>query len=76
MLVVLLAMLLPPVALNTARLERVFGEPSAALILTAHPDDEAMFFSPTILGLREAGWHVKGLCLSNGALPLRPYVLC
>ncbi|KAI4183122.1 MAG: hypothetical protein L6R41_005587 [Letrouitia leprolyta] len=37
-------------------------------LLIAHPDDEAMFFSPTLLALTnpEAGNHVKILCLSNG----------
>ncbi|WVQ71286.1 hypothetical protein IAR50_000812 [Cryptococcus sp. DSM 104548] len=37
-----------------------------ALLVTAHPDDEAMFFAPTVHGLRLAGWDVSGLCLSNG----------
>lgn len=37
-------------------------------LLIAHPDDEAMFFSPTILALAayEAGNHIKILCLSSG----------
>lgn len=37
-------------------------------LLIAHPDDEAMFFSPTVLALTapEAGNHVKILCLSSG----------
>jgi hypothetical protein len=43
-------------------------EKKTALILTAHPDDEVMFFTPTILALREAGWVVDALCLSNGEL--------
>ena len=42
------------------------GESKTALILTAHPDDEVMFFTPTILALLAAGWEVSGLCLSNG----------
>jgi hypothetical protein len=42
------------------------GESKTALILTAHPDDEVMFFTPTILALLAAGWEVGGLCLSNG----------
>jgi hypothetical protein len=42
------------------------GEPRSALILTAHPDDEVMFFSPSILGLERDGWDVRGLCLSSG----------
>ncbi|WFD35515.1 N-acetylglucosaminylphosphatidylinositol deacetylase [Malassezia cuniculi] len=33
-----------------------------ALVLTAHPDDEAMFFSPTVLSHP----HVSALCLSTG----------
>ncbi|KAK4187171.1 putative N-acetylglucosaminyl-phosphatidylinositol de-N-acetylase [Podospora australis] len=37
-------------------------------LLIAHPDDEAMFFAPTVLALArpEAGNHVKILCLSSG----------
>ena len=37
-------------------------------LLIAHPDDEAMFFSPTLLALTapETGNHVKILCLSSG----------
>ena len=37
-------------------------------LLIAHPDDEAMFFSPTIAALTapELGNHVKILCLSSG----------
>ncbi|RDA84003.1 hypothetical protein CP532_3146 [Ophiocordyceps camponoti-leonardi (nom. inval.)] len=37
-------------------------------ILIAHPDDEAMFFAPTVLALSrpETGNHVKILCLSTG----------
>lgn len=36
------------------------------VLLIAHPDDEAMFFAPTLLGLTEEGNHVKILCLSSG----------
>ena len=37
-------------------------------LLIAHPDDEAMFFGPTVLALTEPalGNHVKILCLSSG----------
>lgn len=42
------------------------GESKTALVLTAHPDDEVMFFTPTILALLAAGWEVGALCLSNG----------
>jgi N-acetylglucosaminylphosphatidylinositol deacetylase len=44
-------------------------------LLIAHPDDEAMFFAPTVLALTDPslGNHVKILCLSSGRLylPLR-----
>ncbi|MCJ1401613.1 N-acetylglucosaminyl-phosphatidylinositol de-N-acetylase [Xylographa trunciseda] len=37
-------------------------------LLIAHPDDEAMFFAPTVLALADPqlGNHVKILCLSSG----------
>ena len=37
-------------------------------LLIAHPDDEAMFFAPTVLALTRpsTGNHVKILCLSTG----------
>lgn len=40
------------------------------LIVTAHPDDECMFFGPTILSLtqRKEPCTVYLLCLSNGLL--------
>jgi N-acetylglucosaminylphosphatidylinositol deacetylase len=38
------------------------------ILLIAHPDDEAMFFAPTLLALTDAalGNHLKILCLSTG----------
>jgi len=38
------------------------------LLLIAHPDDEAMFFAPTLLALTQPqlGNHVEILCLSSG----------
>ncbi|OVA19558.1 N-acetylglucosaminyl phosphatidylinositol deacetylase [Macleaya cordata] len=36
------------------------------LLVVAHPDDESMFFSPTILYLTSAGHNVHILCLSTG----------
>lgn len=38
------------------------------ILLIAHPDDESMFFSPTVLGLSapSLGNHIKILCLSTG----------
>ncbi|XP_071431057.1 N-acetylglucosaminyl-phosphatidylinositol de-N-acetylase [Pithys albifrons albifrons] len=37
-----------------------------ALVLTAHPDDEALFFGPALLGLRRAGAVPALLCCSAG----------
>lgn len=39
-------------------------------LLIAHPDDEAMFFAPTVLALTkpELGNHLKILCFSTGTL--------
>lgn len=37
-----------------------------ALIVTAHPDDECMFFAPTIIRLIELNASVHLLCLSEG----------
>ena len=44
-------------------------------LLIAHPDDEAMFFSPMVLALTrpELGNHLKILCLSTGRFTI--YVL-
>lgn len=38
----------------------------SALIVTAHPDDECMFFAPTILNLKKVNINMHILCLSNG----------
>lgn len=39
------------------------------LIVTAHPDDECMFFGPTIVSLSQRNdCHVYLLCLSNGKI--------
>lgn len=40
--------------------------PSSALLVTAHPDDEAMFFAPAVQGLVAAGTVLSALCLSTG----------
>lgn len=40
------------------------------LIVIAHPDDECMFFGPTIFRLCEQGAEVYLLCLSNGKILL------
>lgn len=38
----------------------------AVLLVTAHPDDECMFFAPTVRALFRAGVPVRLLCLSTG----------
>ncbi|KAF6767755.1 hypothetical protein AHF37_02311 [Paragonimus kellicotti] len=40
--------------------------PGPVLLVTAHPDDEAMFFTPTLLWLQKAGIPVDLLCFSVG----------
>lgn len=42
-----------------------------ALLVTAHPDDECMFFAPTILNLVESKVDLHLLCLSTGRFCLR-----
>ncbi|KAL8893424.1 MAG: hypothetical protein Q9192_005282 [Flavoplaca navasiana] len=66
-----LPILISALWLFTANLSRTshpnFTNKSIVLLI-AHPDDEAMFFSPTLLALTApgSGNHVKILCLSNG----------
>lgn len=49
--------------------EQLVGEGCGGetLLLTAHPDDECMFFTPAILCLRPRG-TLRLLCLSTGAV--------
>lgn len=39
---------------------------SRALLVIAHPDDEAMFFAPTVLSLTRLEQRVSLLCFSSG----------
>ncbi|KAM4843022.1 N-acetylglucosaminyl-phosphatidylinositol de-N-acetylase isoform 3-T4 [Thomomys bottae] len=39
---------------------------SRALLVIAHPDDEAMFFAPTVIGLAGLKHRVSLLCFSAG----------
>ena len=58
--------------LNLYVLEHVRGRHGAlaswrrVLLVISHPDDESMFFGPTIQALRRAGAWTHILCLSNG----------
>ena len=38
------------------------------LLLVAHPDDESMFFSPTVAGLTAQGTRIAVACLCSGQL--------
>ena len=51
--------------LNLQRGKRFEFDNRAVLVITAHPDDECMFFSPTILNLQQCS-TVHLLCLSTG----------
>lgn len=44
-----------------------FPQSKRALIVIAHPDDESMFFGPTIISLVKRNCQVFLLCLSNGS---------
>lgn len=68
----LLLPLLPILWLYTAQISRTATfqrlRNKRICLLIAHPDDEAMFFAPTLLALTDPamGNHVKILCLSAG----------
>uniref|UniRef100_A0A3P8NY67 N-acetylglucosaminylphosphatidylinositol deacetylase n=1 Tax=Astatotilapia calliptera TaxID=8154 RepID=A0A3P8NY67_ASTCA len=53
-------------ALNAPSSRETNGEDIRALVVTAHPDDECMFFAPTIIRLIELNATVHLLCLSEG----------
>ncbi len=48
------------------------SRPLRALLVVAHPDDEAMFFAPTLLRLVASGGDTAVLCLSTGASDVTP----
>lgn len=70
-LILAIPILIATAWLYTAQISRVASSQirnKNICLLIAHPDDEAMFFSPTLLALtaKESGNHVKILCLSTG----------
>ncbi|KAL9083973.1 MAG: hypothetical protein Q9159_005466 [Coniocarpon cinnabarinum] len=70
-IIVTLLLVIPLMVTYTAQASRTYFpnlKNARILLLTAHPDDEVMFFAPTVLALtdREAGNHLKVLCLSRG----------
>ena len=49
-----------------AREKKSLRAEGKVLLITAHPDDESMFFAPTIITLAQANVEVFLLCLSEG----------
>jgi len=47
------------------------------LLVIAHPDDEVMFFGPTLVGITNSSSenNVRVLCLSNGIVFVAEYML-
>ena len=60
------ALLLWPRTRWPSRADNVDGLMKRALLVIAHPDDESMFFVPTIRGLINANYSLSILCLSEG----------
>lgn len=52
------------------------GAEIRALVVTAHPDDECMFFAPGIIRLGELKASLYLLCLSEGTATARQCKLC
>lgn len=69
-LIASILLIVPALWLYTAYMAQSFPTLSGKriLLLIAHPDDEAMFFAPTVLALTnpDLGNHLKILCLSSG----------
>ncbi len=59
---------IPNIAMLWSSNDVPFKSAHRVLLVTAHPDDETIFFSPTISGLIAANKHVYLLCLSTGML--------
>ena len=67
---ILVSIVVLVVATDNQRLSYPFVDQNeqrqSVLLVIAHPDDECMFFSPTIVTLHTMGYNVFVLCLSNG----------
>lgn len=46
--------------------EQAIQDPGKVLLVTAHPDDETVFFAPTVTALHSYGHEVYLLCLTTG----------
>jgi GlcNAc-PI de-N-acetylase len=51
---------------TSGRQKQIVKRGSTALLVIAHPDDEAMFFSPLLLNLKKNQCDVSIICLSTG----------
>lgn len=51
---------------EAAKLKGILKHKNSVLLITAHPDDETMFFTPTIRLMTELSMQVTLLCLSHG----------
>jgi hypothetical protein len=51
---------------RSPKADQWLGPDARVLVLTAHPDDEVMFFAPTIINLVGRRVPVWALCLSTG----------
>ncbi|XP_076726065.1 N-acetylglucosaminyl-phosphatidylinositol de-N-acetylase isoform X12 [Callospermophilus lateralis] len=52
--------------MKTAEQAGLLKSGSRTLLVIAHPDDEAMFFAPTVLGLARLKHRMSLLCFSAG----------
>ncbi|XP_023369830.1 N-acetylglucosaminyl-phosphatidylinositol de-N-acetylase [Otolemur garnettii] len=55
-----------PLRMKNQEQAGLLGAGGRTLLVIAHPDDEAMFFAPTVLGLARLGHRVSLLCFSAG----------
>lgn len=64
--IALVALLLAVLWQPTVSDDKLVDTHEEVLLVTAHPDDECMFFAPTILSLIARNVSVHSLCLSVG----------
>ena len=56
--------------------DRFSNKSNSILLITAHPDDECMFFSPTLIGLvKNNSVSVSIVCITSGLYSLFPHAI-
>lgn len=55
--------------------EQAIKAPGKVLLVTAHPDDETVFFAPTVTALQNSGHNVFLLCLTTGQRPFPSFLV-